>query len=512
MSVVTTSAPPARRHFPSTFWVANVMELFERAAYYGLNSVLAIYLTSSIATGGRGFDEQAVGFLQGIVYALTYVLPILGGALADRYGYRRMLMVAFSLLAAGYFASGHVSSYGLVFLGLLVMATGSGLFKPIISGTIARTTDKSNSTLGFGIYYWMINVGAFLAPLIVSVLKGFSWQYVFVASSCYTGLMLLPTLFVFREPPRPDSTRKLKDVLVGAVEVLGDARFMLMIVVYSGFWILYFQQFGSILWYMRDFVDRAPVSNAVTSALHAVGLPWSFVFDAEHVTVIDAGMIILLQVFVSRIVKNRPALGTMVVGMLIGAAGFLCLAASHGAWGLVAGIAVFAIGEMTAHPKYYSFVGLVAPADRKALYMGYAFLYGVFGSLLGANIGAFLYTRLMKPVIHTPDAAAHSTLFWLIFTGIDIVAAAGLVLFARRLGEDTPRSRNRARLVMHGVYSLVLLLGAAFFYLAWSAAIGQPNPGNQSLAFLVFSNRTAIQALIFLVLGAGGLFMNRVRQ
>ncbi|MCL4839823.1 MAG: MFS transporter, partial [Thermoanaerobaculia bacterium] len=223
------------RSFSSTFWTANVMELFERAAYYGLNSVLAVYLTASVADGGLGFGAQAVGFLQGLVYAATYVVPILGGALADRYGYRRMLLVAFSFLTAGYFAAGHMSSYALVFLSLLVMATGAGLFKPIISGTIARSTDEKTSSLGFGIYYWMINLGAFLAPLVVSWLKGFSWQHVFTASAAYTGLMLLPAAFVYRDPPRPASTKTLKEVLGGAAEVLGDARFMLMIVVYSGF-------------------------------------------------------------------------------------------------------------------------------------------------------------------------------------------------------------------------------------------------------------------------------------
>ena len=154
------------RRYSPTFWTANVMELFERAAYYGMNSILAGYLTLAVVDGGLGFSTQAVGFLQGIVYACTYVLPILGGALADRYGYRRMLLVAFSLLATGYFAAGHASTYALVFLALLVMATGSGLFKPIISGTIARTTDERTSAFGFGIYYWMINLGAFLAPLV----------------------------------------------------------------------------------------------------------------------------------------------------------------------------------------------------------------------------------------------------------------------------------------------------------------------------------------------------------
>jgi dipeptide/tripeptide permease len=478
-----------RSRFPKTFWVANVMELFERAAYYGMNSVLAVYLTGKVTDGGLGFTEQSVGFLQSIVYAMTYVLPILGGALADRYGYRRMLLVAFSLLTTGYFAAGYSSTYAVIFLALLVMATGAGLFKPIISGTIARSTDESNSAFGFGIYYWMINLGAFFAPLVVSLLKGFSWQYVFMASALYTGLMLLPTLFVYTEPPRPENTKTLKQVLLGAGEVLGDSRFMLMIVVYSGFWILYFQNFGTILWYLRDFVDKAPVDAAINALLAGTGM--TFRFDAEHVTVINAGTIILLQVIVSRLVKTKPALPTMVTGMLFGAVGFLLLAASQNAWVFVAGIAVFSIGEMTAHPKYYSFVGLVAPQDRKAVYMGYAFLYGVFGSLLGSSIGAFLYTEFMKPAIGTPDAAAVTRNFWLMFTVLDVIAAAGLILFARSFTADTPETNRRAGGIMMGVYAAIFFLGAVFLYNAFASSPVQ--------------YRTAVQSIIFLALGAGGV-------
>jgi dipeptide/tripeptide permease len=463
-----------------------------------MNSVLAVYLAGSVAEGGLGFSPQSVGFLQSIVYAATYVLPILGGALADRYGYRRMLLVAFSLLAAGYFAAGYASTYALVFLALLVMATGSGLFKPIISGTIARTTDESNSAFGFGIYYWMINLGAFLAPLVVSVLKGFSWRWVFVASALYTGLMLLPTVFVFRDPPRPPSTKTLREVLVGAAEVLGDSRFMLMIVVYSGFWVLYFQNFGSVLWYLRDFVDRTPVSAAMTSLFARLGLPWTFTFDAEHVTVINAGTIILLQVLISRLVKDWKPLPTMVTGMALGAVGFLLLASSRDAWVFVLGIAVFSIGEMTAHPKYYSFVGQVAPADRKAVYMGYAFLYGVFGSLLGSSLGAFLYDRMLKPALGTPQADERARFFWLLFAVLDVLAAAGLVLFARRFGQDTADTRRRAHAAMRLVYASVLLLGGVFLWIAFSSTPVQA--------------RTAVQAAIFIALGTGGLLMGRSRE
>jgi proton-dependent oligopeptide transporter, POT family len=496
-SVATVPARP-RSGFPATFWVANVMELFERAAYYGMNSVLAIYLTSSVASGGIGASVDSAGFLTGIIYAATYVLPILGGALADRYGYRRMLLVAFSFLSAGYFAAGYVSSYALVFLALGVMATGSGLFKPIISGTIARTTDETNSAFGFGIYYWMINLGAFVAPLIVSVLRGWSWRYVFAASAFYAGLMLLPTAFAFRDPPGAGSTKKLKDTLMGAVEVLGDSRFMLMVVVYSGFWILYFQNFGTVLYFLRDFVDRSTVSTAVTAAFRAIGLPWTFTFDAEHVTVINAGTIILLQVFVSRIVRTRPALPTMVTGMCIGALGFVCLAMSMNAWVFVLGIAVFSIGEMTAHPKYYSFVGLVAPQDRKAVYMGYAFLYGVIGSLIGANVGALLYSRLMTPAIDTPLAAERARLFWLSFAGLDVLAAVGLVLFARHFGEDSPGARSGARRIMFWVYAAVVFLGGWFLYLAYATTPTQ--------------YRMAVQAFIFLALGFGGYLVTWLRR
>ena len=152
--------------FPPAFWMANVMELFERGAYYGLNALLAVYLADKVADGGLGFAKDDVGLLQGVVYAATYVVPILGGALADRYGYRRMLLVAFSLLSAGYFLSGKVTSYWVIFATLLMMATGSGLFKPIITGTVARTTNEKNSGFGFGVYYWMINLGALVGPLI----------------------------------------------------------------------------------------------------------------------------------------------------------------------------------------------------------------------------------------------------------------------------------------------------------------------------------------------------------
>ena len=477
------------RSFPQTFWVANVMELFERAAYYGLNSLLAIYLTNSVHEGGLGFTEQSVGFLQSLVYAVTYIVPILGGALADRYGYRRMLLVAFSFLAFGYFASGHMSTYGLVFTTLLIMATGSGLFKPIISGSIARTTTEKNSGFGFGIYYWMINLGAFVAPLVAGYLMGFSWRYIFMASALYCAAMLIPTIFVYKDPPKPESTKNLKQVLGGAAMVLGDARFMLMIFLYSCFWILYFQNFGSILWFLRDFVDKTPVNNLFDS----VGIKLRF--DAYFVTSINAGTIILLQVLVSRIVKDIKALKTIVSGIIIGSLGFVLLAFASNAWLFIIAIVVFSIGEMTVHPKYYSYIAIVAPQDKKAVYMGYAFLYGVIGSLVGSSLGGALYESMLKPLVGQSFIQNETRTFWLIFAGLGVVAMFGLTFYNRFFSEDTPKTNSRARSIMIGIYSVLVVIGGLFFYSSIY--------GGETVQY-----KTMVQAIIMILIGAGGLFIS----
>jgi hypothetical protein len=153
---------------------------------------------------------------------------------------------------------------------------------------------------------------------------------------------------------------------------------------------------------------------------------------------------------------------------------------------------------MTAHPKYYSFVGLVAPADRKAVYMGYAFLYGVVGSLLGSNLGSILYAWMLKPVVGSPEAFATTRMFWLMFAVLDVLAALGLILFARAFTADTPETRRKARIVMLLVYSVVLLVGIAFCALAFSSTPVQ--------------YRTLVQSIIFLALGAGGLIVSFAKR
>jgi dipeptide/tripeptide permease len=415
------------KSFPRNFWTAIVMEFFERGSYYGVMSVLSVYLVTSVGDGGLGFSKEGVGVIKSTITPLLYLLPILSGALADRFGYRRTLMMAFTVMSAGYFFTSLSSSYVLVFMSLILMAIGAGFFKPVISGTIARVTDEGNSGLGFGIFYWSINLGAFIFPLIlVPFLKGIGWNYIFIMAAVGTGSMLLLNLFVYKEPPRPASTKPLAEVLKGILLVLKDYRFVLMIVIYSGFWILYFQMFDTILWYLTDYMDMTPVNNAINSFLGLFVSNPSWKFEAEHVTVVNAGAIIALQLLVSSIVKKTPALPTMITGIALGTLGMGILAISTYAWVFVAGLIIFSIGEMTAHPKFISYIGLIAPPDKKALYLGYSFLYGVIGSGIGGILGATLYVKFV-------DGMGRPGLLWFIFSMIGVATIIGLLLYNRYL-------------------------------------------------------------------------------
>ncbi|MEW5843475.1 MAG: MFS transporter [Bacteroidota bacterium] len=427
MADTTEDKKSSFRSFSKNFWTVITMEFFERGSYYGVRSILSVYLVLSVAEGGLGFSKESVGVITSTFQPLLYLLPIVAGAIADRFGYRVTLIFAFIVMSLGYLLTGFVTSYSVVFASLIFMVVGAGTFKPIISGTIARVTDKTNSTLAFGVYYWSINLGAFLFPLIlVPMLKDISYSYVFVMAAVGTGWLLLLNLFVYKEPEKPKNSKSLGQVLTEAALVLKDFRFIVMIVIYSGFWILYFQQFDSVLWYFKDYVDKTPINNAVNSFLSLFMSNPNWKFDVEHVTVINAGTIILLQLLVSKIVKNTKALPTMITGIILGTIGVAILAISTHPFVFIAGIIIFSIGEMTAHPKFISYVGLIAPEDKKALYLGYSFLYGVLGSGIGGILGANLY-------VHFVDKLHNPTMLWIVFSLIGVVTAIGLILYNKFL-------------------------------------------------------------------------------
>ncbi|MPY24147.1 peptide MFS transporter [Shewanella psychropiezotolerans] len=219
-----------RTPLPKTFFVANTMEIFERLAWYGFFTLSSLYMTSPSQQGGLGFSDQERGLLQGMIPFFLYLFPVITGALADRYGYRKMFLISYAIMCPSYFILGQVDSFAGFFIAFMGVALGAACFKPVVTGTVARTTDDTNRGLGFGIFYMMVNIGGFLGPFIAGYVRAISWDWVFIMSSFWIAVNFIPALLFYKEPTDQNAQKgkPLKAVFADIQEVLGNLRFALL--------------------------------------------------------------------------------------------------------------------------------------------------------------------------------------------------------------------------------------------------------------------------------------------
>ncbi|MBU0691302.1 MFS transporter [bacterium] len=234
VSTTTDTAVPRKRSpFKRSFWVANTMEIFERLAWYGFFAVSTLYITGSRSEGALGFSSEERGILQAIVPFILYMLPVVFGALADRFGYKKTFIIAYSVMVPAYYLLGQFTTFGTFFMAFLFVAVGAAIFKPVVVGTVARTTDETNSSMGFGIFYMMVNVGGFIGPVVAGFVRvRYGWDFVFIASAFWIACNFIWLLLFYKEPTTESSStekRTLGQVFGGIVEVLGNGRFFLMV-------------------------------------------------------------------------------------------------------------------------------------------------------------------------------------------------------------------------------------------------------------------------------------------
>jgi len=219
--------------FPGAFWSANIMEIFERMGWYGFYAVSSLYLTGKIEEGGLGLTSADRGVIQGIATFFLYLLPAVFGALADKYGYKKMFMASCFVMGPSYLLLRLPETFWSFFAVYMLLAIGHGMFKPVVISTIAKTTNEKTGSMGYGIFYMMVNVGGFIGPIIAGIVRGWNWDYVFYASAAWILLLGLTCLFFYKEPHREGdeeaTSKSLKEILHGMVSVVGNGRFFLLV-------------------------------------------------------------------------------------------------------------------------------------------------------------------------------------------------------------------------------------------------------------------------------------------
>lgn len=384
--------------FPQTFWIANTIELFERWAWYGLFMLFANYLTGSSDMGGLEFTQSQKGIIMGVGTGVLYFLPIITGAIADKYGYKQVLLISFFIYITAFIAFPLFDTFTGVFLIYLYLAVGAALFKPIISATIAKTTNETTSSIGFGIFYMMVNIGAFFGPMVTLLFKD-SYETVFYISAGFISLNLILLLF-YKEPDRKPVSESLwksiSRIFSNIWHVILDFKFIIFLLIVAGFWSMYYQLFFMLPVFITQWVDTSELYNFFNSFMPFIAENYGHngQLESEFITNFDALFIIIFQIAISAAVMKKKPLNAMLAGFIISSIGMALTLITQNVIHIILAMFVFAIGEMAASPKITEYIGLIAPKDKKALYMGYSFLPVFFGSILAGIISGPIYQTI----------------------------------------------------------------------------------------------------------------------
>jgi len=388
------------KSFNKTFWLASFMELMERWAWYGIFTLFGLYLVGSTDEGALGFNHIQKGNIMANVTAILYLLPVFFGVIADRIGYKLSLTISYIIMIFGYYMMGEVNTYWSMYMIFLLVAIGAAFFKPVASAIIARNTDETTGTMGFGIFYMMVNVGGFLGPAMSSFLRTeFGWKIIFVQAAIVIGINLLVLLIFFKEPkvekPKESIGKALKDSVMNIIEALKDKRLLILLILMIGFWTMFNQLFYTLPNFIEDWVNSGNISNWLNENIPFLGrlMTESGQVKPEWFSNLDAFMIIILQVFISHFVTKIKHLSAMIRGAIIASIGVGLTFYTHNVMFTVIGTMIFAVGEMMSSPTLSSFIALITPKGKEGLYQGTYFLPVAAGNFFTGFIAGDLYQK-----------------------------------------------------------------------------------------------------------------------
>jgi POT family proton-dependent oligopeptide transporter len=403
-----------RTGFERPFWVANISELFERLSYYAAFASLARYLHETL-----NFGVKQAGSLTGLFGGLVWFLAAFGGTLADRLGFRRSLSLAYFILSCSYFLLGSLGAPWLapvrnamplgvlVTIVLMLPALGIALVKPCVVGTTARASKENVRSIGYSIYYTLVNIGGAAGPYVASwVHQHISVENVFRVAALSVFAMFFAVLLLFKEPRRSDETQtvSLAQAAKNFVTVISNPRFMIFLLIFSGYWIVYWQEFIILPLYIHDYINPKT--------------------DTELILVTGPLTVISLQMLVSFLTQRIPAFSAITLGTLISGLAWVILIIHPTVPMAILTLLTVSLGEITQSPRYYEYISRLAPSGQQGTYMGFAFLPIGIGSLIGGWFGGVLIHHFGE-VTHQPER------IWWSVSAVGVATAALLWIYDR---------------------------------------------------------------------------------
>lgn len=400
------------RSFNRTFWLAGLMEVIERLGYYGLRTVVPVYMVLAVEEGGPEFTHVQKGAIFAVWAAVQSFVPVFTGGFADRYGYKKTVFIATVVKILGYLQMGFAvefanllsggqaagvagapSTYYIFMSGAVLLAGGTAIFKPGLQPIIALQLNERNSGFGWSIFYQLVNVGGFLGPILAGVMRLLAWKWVFVSCAVIVAINFL-MLLTFPEPESgaSDDEYAIPWYIVLYRSILGifEPRVMSFLIVFSGFWLMFNQLFDLLPNFIDDWVDSRGVLAFFMNPAEAPA-EWGGRIPQEFMININAGMCMLLAFVIGYVTGKVQAMKAMIAGMLVAALAIWGLGFTMNGWWTLFAIAGFSLGELMASPTKLRYFGDIAPPGRKGLYLGYINATNGIGWAVGSYIAGSLY-------------------------------------------------------------------------------------------------------------------------
>ena len=418
------------KKFPRAFWTANIVELFERAAYYAMFIALTLYLTDLV-----GFDDVEAAWIGGVFTAGIYFLPPFSGAFADKIGFRRAILLAFSLLTIGYGTLGLLPYKATSLPALVVVMFGGSFIKSIITGTVAKTSDAETRARAFSIFYGMVNVGAFAGKSIAYPLRlSLGLDAINLYAAGMTALALVTVFLFYRGVEITSQGKALREVWAGFLRVVRNLRLLALILIVAGFWMIQQQMYAT----MPKYVLRTVGQSAAP----------------EWIANVNPLVVVAMVMLVTHLMRRRKAISSMAVGMMLMPISALAMASSPlleslagkeiGLVGgltahpvtvmLVVGIVIQGLAECFISPRYLEFFSHQAPRGEEGMYLGFGHLHSFVSAIVGFGISGYLLQKYCPDPRTVPPelqavAYADANVIWYYFAVIGCLAAVALFLY-----------------------------------------------------------------------------------
>jgi dipeptide/tripeptide permease len=416
--------------FPKAFWVANTVELLERAAFYAFFIAISLYLSRVV-----GFNDIWAGIIGAGFAGGIYLLPPFTGAYADKIGFRKGVILAFALLTIGYFALAAFPYKSIALPALVVVMLGGSFIKSIITGTVAKTTNEETRARGYSIFYMIVNIGAFSGKTFAYPLRvELGVQSINYFSAAMTFLALIVVYFFFRNVSTEGEGKSFREVWNGLIRVVTNLRLLFLILIVTGFWMIQHQLYAT----MPKYVLRTVGETAAP----------------EWIANVNPAVVMIFVVLITQLMRKVKAVTSMTIGMFIMPFSALTMAMSPllesitgqsvSIFGLftlhpitvmmILGISLQGLAECFISPRYLEFFSLQAPKGEEGLYLGFSHLHSFIANLLGFGISGFLLTAYCPdPKTLSPEQLVHAYdnahMIWYYFAVIGLVSGISLIIY-----------------------------------------------------------------------------------